>query len=210
MKLRKRDLEMRLEAVPAHATPRADLEQYRTPPVVAADVLWNAYALGDVAERTILDLGCGTGMLALGALLLGAPVATGVDVDAGAVALARETATKLGVAERFQTEVHDVDGFTWPADTCIMNPPFGAQTRHADRPFLNAAFRSSPVVYSFHLAETQMWVESYAARAGVVTTHVWPYHFPLKAQFAFHEKPVKDVDVVVLRFAHGDDTAAGD
>jgi len=208
--VRKRDLEILLERVPAHPKPRADLEQYRTPPVIAADLLWQAYALGDVGERTLVDLGCGTGMLALGALLLGAPRATGVDVDADALSVALESARQLGVADRFEIEHSDVDGLTWPADTAIMNPPFGAQKRHADRPFLDAAFRSSPVIWSIHLAETQMWVENYASRAGVVVTHAIPYRFPLKAQFAFHEKPVKDVDVVALRFTHGDDAHGGD
>ena len=50
---------------------------------------------------TLLDVGTGTGILALGALLLGAERAVGLDTSPDAVTAARENATLNGVAERF-------------------------------------------------------------------------------------------------------------
>lgn len=50
--------------------------------------------------ETLLDYGCGSGILAIAALLLGARQAYGVDTDPTALAVARENALLNGVAER--------------------------------------------------------------------------------------------------------------
>ena len=49
---------------------------------------------------TLLDVGCGSGILALSALLLGCEKACGVDIDAMAVKVARENAALNGLSER--------------------------------------------------------------------------------------------------------------
>ena len=45
---RKKQLEMTLQEIPGHPDPRAELEQYQTPSLIAADLLWNATAIGDI------------------------------------------------------------------------------------------------------------------------------------------------------------------
>ncbi|HEV8361491.1 MAG TPA: 50S ribosomal protein L11 methyltransferase, partial [Candidatus Thermoplasmatota archaeon] len=63
---------MLLQKVPPHPAPKAELEQYQTPAPIAADLVYRALAAGDVAGKRVLDLGCGTGILAIGAALVGA------------------------------------------------------------------------------------------------------------------------------------------
>jgi SAM-dependent methyltransferase len=60
-----------------------------------------------LSGRTVLDLGCGTGDLALGALARGADRASGIDLSAGAIEQARVLATERGLAERTAFTVGD-------------------------------------------------------------------------------------------------------
>ncbi len=50
----------------------------------------------------VIDYGCGSGILAIAALKLGAAHAIGVDVDAQALDTSRENAARNGVAERYR------------------------------------------------------------------------------------------------------------
>ena len=52
----------------------------------------------DVDGCSVLDIGCGSGILAIGALLLGATSAIGIDIDETAVSIAKENAELNGVA----------------------------------------------------------------------------------------------------------------
>jgi SAM-dependent methyltransferase len=57
--------------------------------------------------RTILDVGCGTGDLALAALRHGAIQATGIDLGGGAIGEARRLAETRGLTDRSRFEVGD-------------------------------------------------------------------------------------------------------
>lgn len=79
---------MAIEGFPPHSNPKIHLEQYSTPAPIAADLLWNAFSLGDITGKNVLDLGCGTGILAFSALFLGASRVTGIDIDEDAIVIA--------------------------------------------------------------------------------------------------------------------------
>jgi SAM-dependent methyltransferase len=57
--------------------------------------------------RTVLDVGCGVGDLALGALVRGADRATGIDLGSAAIGQANALARELGVAEQARFAVGD-------------------------------------------------------------------------------------------------------
>lgn len=200
--MRQRDLEKILSRIPGHPAPKRELEQVATPAPIAADLLYRALALGDVESRDVLDLGCGTGTFAIGALVLGAAQATGVDVDEGALALARRAAEEAGVARRLELAAADVESWAPPRrfDVAIQNPPFGAQRRGADRPFLARALSCAGVVYTMHSTETGQFVLDYAGAHGAALTHAWDYAFPVRHLFRHHEKPVVEVPVTAFRF----------
>lgn len=198
--MRLRDLEILLEKnVRPFPSPKAELEQYRTPAGTAARLLYQAHALGDVAGRDVLDLGCGTGMLALGAAVLGAARVTGVDVDAGALDAARAGAAALGVDAAFvQADLRD--GLDLVADVVFTNPPFGAQVPGADRPFLAAAFRAAPVAYVFANAPGAAFVEARARDAGYAPSHGWDVAFDVPHVYAHHTRTRQTIPVKVQRF----------
>ena len=68
--------------------------------------------------ETVLDYGCGSGILAIAALKLGARRAVGVDIDPDAVATARDNARRNGVAGEF---LEDGAPLTFIADVVIAN-----------------------------------------------------------------------------------------
>ena len=56
----------------------------------------------DLKDKDILDYGCGSGILAIAALKLGAKSATGVDIDEQALIASKENAKRNGVEDKLQ------------------------------------------------------------------------------------------------------------
>ena len=123
---KKKHLEMKLQSIPPHPNPKVGLEQYTTPAIIAADLIWNANSLGDIENKNILDLGCGSGIFTIASVLLGANFACGVDVDEDSIKLAREMSQKLKLdkTDYVLSDICDFDN-SFKADTIIQNPPFG-------------------------------------------------------------------------------------
>ncbi|OPX60272.1 MAG: N5-glutamine S-adenosyl-L-methionine-dependent methyltransferase [Methanobacterium sp. PtaB.Bin024] len=199
---KKKHLEMALQSIPSHPHPDPDLEQYHTPATIASDVVWNASVQGDIHRMKVVDLGCGTGVIALGAALMGATEVVGVDIDNDALIVAENEAKKLKIQHKCSFVNMDIDDFRENADTVIQNPPFGAQKAHrkdADRKFVEKALQVAPVVYSFHLAKTEEFLEQLVGSIGGRITHKFYYEFPLPRQYHFHRDEKREVEVVVLR-----------
>jgi putative methylase len=149
--VRKLDLEITLAKIEPHPYPKAHLEQYTITPEVAAEILYiAAYTNDDITDKTILDMGCGTGRLAIGGALLGAKEAVGIDIDKSAIRAAYNSAEKLGAKEKTQWVVADIAALRGTFDTVLQNPPFGVQKRKADRRFLEKALEVGKHIYSLH------------------------------------------------------------
>jgi ribosomal protein L11 methyltransferase len=78
-----------------------------------------ALASLDLTGRTVIDYGCGSGILAIAALKLGAAAAIAVDLDPQALLAARSNARINGVAARLTTQ--DVEAPLPPADCVLAN-----------------------------------------------------------------------------------------
>lgn len=76
--------------------------------------------LQDHAPGTLLDVGTGTGILALGALLLGVPRADGVDTSPAAVAAARENAEQNHLGDRLRVVLGGVETAPDPTYPVVM------------------------------------------------------------------------------------------
>lgn len=189
--MRKRDLADALAAIPDFDAPRADLEQYRTPPAVAADLLWEANEDGHIKGRGVLDLGCGTGMLSHAAHLLGASVA-GLDVDPNALEIARRHTP----GEFVEASVADCQ---LAADTVIMNPPFGAQKKGADRAFYVAAARAvkeaNGHVWFLQQPVNERFLHAIHKELGMRIERVLTWDYPIESRFDFHTQGVATVPV---------------
>lgn len=199
----RRRLAQELGVVAGFDDPRAPLEQYHTPPDLAAHIVHTADLQGDVEDRTVVDLGSGTGMLALGAALRAPERVVGVELDPAPIATAQENERR--VAARASVEWVRGDATDPPLRTTdatvVMNPPFGAQAgnEHADRDFLAAAASLSRVSYSVHNAGSREFVEAFAADEGGEVTHAFAAEFRIDAQFDHHTDAARDIETEVYR-----------
>lgn len=194
-------LEIALQKRPQFPKPDPALEQYLTPATLAAEILYWALAEGDVQGKSVLDLGCGTGIFAVGAKLLGAELSVGVDIDRGALKAARDFAVSSRADVAFvQADANQLpfEGKT-TFDTVLMNPPFGSQRRHADRPFVEAAASLARIVYSIHIAETEPFARLLCKKLGASNISSKTYKFEIPHTYQFHRRETETVDVVALR-----------
>ncbi|WP_400224570.1 METTL5 family protein [Methanobrevibacter smithii] len=196
---KKKHLEMAIQKVPNHPNPKVGLEQYSTPATIAADLLWNAYSLGDIADKKVMDLGCGTGIFAIASKLLGAASAIGVDIDKDSTDLA---SSYCGDVDFICSDICDLEN-DFDVDTIFQNPPFGSQKnakKGADLKFISKAIELSPkVLYSFHMASTEEFLISYFEKNDLEITHIFRYNFPIPKIYEFHTRESANVEVIVIR-----------
>jgi putative methylase len=189
---------------------KADIasEQYPSDPDVAGEILHIAGMLGDIAKKRVLDLGAGTGLLGIGAYLLGASEVVMIERDPKAVKIAKnnmETA-KYWVKSESSISIKELDIVEKrdeinKSDVIIMNPPFGTKKKGADSEFLQVAFGLADVIYSFHKTITAGFLREMSTRAGFTVSHEW--HFPgfrIRKSHQNHKKKLHTIDVTVFRF----------
>ncbi|ELZ10435.1 METTL5 family protein [Natrialba aegyptia] len=212
----RRALARELESLADFTDPSPALEQYLTPPEIAAHITHLAGLQADL-ERPVVDLGSGTGMLALAAALAGADRVVGVDLDRDALELARENAARVDRAAAVDWVQGTVTPQSLPLSfsgtgvgprieddddvTVLSNPPFGAQrgNRHADRTFLETARSLATVSYTIHNEGSQEFVESFAADEGGTVTHTFQAAFPIDRRFEFHTEASTELAAEVFR-----------
>lgn len=198
----KRELEWALSQIEAHPTPKAYLEQYTTPSNVAAETLYlAAYVHDDIIDKTVVELGCGTGRLAIGAALLGAKEVVGVDLEKAAVKLAQKNAENLGVEKKTHWIVADINVVNGAFDTVLQNPPFGVQQRRADRSFITKALELSNTVYSFHKAgvSNRKFIKRFIEEHRAKISNIFPLEMEIPRMFKFHTKKKKITNVDLYR-----------
>jgi putative methylase len=182
-----------------HPSPR--YEQYQTPPGLAARLLYHAFVKGDIQGKRVCDLGSGTGIFSIGAALLGAEDVVGVELDGEAIRVAKENAIRLEVGPRFiQGDLRDpgLPLLLGTFDTVVMNPPFGSQNAHADRPFLDTALGLAGVVYGIFNAGSRDFVASYIHGRACIDEAIGGT-FSMKRTFFFHKRETQDIAVEILR-----------
>ena len=204
--MNKKQLAIFLSKLAVFDDPDAAKEQYPTDSEIAADLLWHIHMHGGLQDRTVADLGSGTGILGLGALLLGARKVYFVDEDEKTFDLLEQNAdyaqNQLGIELRDaikmvkkDVEALSHDDFEEKLDVVIQNPPFGTREEHADTLFLEAAMRLAPHIYSFHKSSTIDYIMRKLTEGGFIVKMVLNYQFPLKRTMAHHQKKIERIDV---------------
>jgi len=195
----KRQLEIQLGKLRILQSPQLRLEQYPVSAKVAAELLDMAgFEHHDFQGETI-DLGTGTGRLAIGAAMMGSKRVVGVDIDERSIALARENAMAAGVqVDWFVSDIKEVAG---RYDTVIMNPPYGTRSPHLDVMFLERAFKLAPVSYSIHKSSTREFLTRAIGKRDRKVDAVRSMSLDIPHLFPFHNKKWENVEVDLYRIS---------
>lgn len=191
---KKKELEIILSKLAHYKTPKVYLEQYVTPSKIAAELIWFAHMRNEIRGKTVVDLGCGVGTLAIGCALLGGR-AIGVEIDEDALEIAKENAKMVGVKVKW---IHaDVKNFVTPCDVVIMNPPFGSKVRNIDIPFLECATRISGKIYFIHKCDedVEKFLRSFFIQRGFYLRKIGRRKFRIPWQYKFHKKRAVEINV---------------
>eukprot|EP00891_Asterochloris_glomerata_P008394 jgi/Astpho2/8394/fgenesh1_pm.00122_%23_28_t len=209
MKLK--ELHSLMQDIQIFQQPKIELEQYATGPDIASRLLFTVDSVyNEFTGRTVVDLGCGTGMLAIGAALLGSGHVIGVDVDSDALELALDNSLEfenleIDLVQCSVTQLLQAEACSphLSASVVIMNPPFGTRTKGADIQFLRAAFKvSTHAIYSMHKSSTRPHIHQVATQQlGAASAEVLAeLRYDLPASYVFHKQKTRDIAVDLWRF----------
>jgi len=193
----KSELIRKLSQVEKFSQPKVELEQYVTPPELAADIIHTAFMRGDLEKKEVLDLGAGTGILAVGAALARGEV-TAVEKDEDALRIAQRNAEELDVSRFIDFRNEDARETEGKFDTCIMNPPFSV---HSDigLDFFRKAFRATDNVYSVAPRDVRERIKELSEEYDHEVLGVEEYTISLGPSYSFHTEEERDtpVDLIV-------------
>lgn len=172
----------------------------------------------DIQGKWIADLGCGCGILSIGAAMLNAGVVVGFEVDPAATAIAYANCEEMGAdidivqCNLASPELEDgMISIPWRSagsgfDTVIMNPPFGTKKNSVgvDMLFLRRAVQlldnGGGVIYSLHKSSTRAYIQKKATELGLEFEVVAELRYDLPASYKVHKKKSVDIEVDFLRF----------
>ena len=210
-KIKLKKLEEYLQSVDSFEKPKVLLEQYITPSHIASSLLFtiqNNY--DDLDGKFVADLGTGTGMLLVGSAILGGAHVVGFDIDAEALAIAKNNVEEMEVPniDFVQCDVLSdlsAEGSSWlkAFDTVLMNPPFGTKKNAGmDIKFLKVAIQlSRNVVYSLHKTSTRDFIKKKTKELQVEGEVIAELRYNLESTYKFHKKSSVDIEVDVWRFS---------
>ena len=190
----KNDLKRLLSQVKDFEQPRITLEQYITPPSLAADLIFTAYMQKDIENKKVLDLGTGTGILAIGASKLEAEV-TAVEKDQSALNTAKENAENLKAEISFVKR--DVEEYSGDFETVVMNPPFSV---HSDigLSYWEKAIELSEKVYGISPRGARDSIKSLVQSSNHRIVGVQEYSIGLPPSYGFHTEQSRETPVDLI------------
>ncbi|KAM3963052.1 methyltransferase like 5 [Aphomia sociella] len=198
-----------LQDLKGFSEPKIELEQYETPPHIAAIAIYNIQTQFESIEgKSILDAGCGPGSLTIGAALLGAATVTAVDIDYDALEVFRDNVDDMEVTnvdavqcDFLESQFCRLENYF---DTVVMNPPFGTKNNAGiDMKFLHRGLElSSDSVYSLHKSSTRSHIQKKIKEWGVKGTVIAELRYDLPATYKFHRQQSRDIAVDLWRLYH--------
>ncbi|MFX1452908.1 MAG: METTL5 family protein [Promethearchaeota archaeon] len=211
MKFSKKALINLIQTTKSFNNPKIELEQYCIDANCAVDIIYYAgFENNDINGAFIIDLGAGTGRLSIASAFFKAAYILSVDIDLEALNILKENIITLELSNiiyplNADIEYLEISRRFLPKKmkvTTIMNPPFGVQSKFADRNFLEKAFYFSDIVYSIHLRNKKVhkFISTYVEKYGWKVENLLPFEMVLEKAFPFHTQKAKEIKVDVYKF----------
>ena len=178
--------------------PKLFLEQYKTNSDVAAEILWSLDMKGFVKNRVVVDLGAGTGVLGIGALLLGASKVVFLEKDESAIDLLKNNLNKVEeefVLGDYEIIKGDVSSVLGSFDLVLMNPPFGTKTKRMDTVFLEKAFSLSDNILTIHKSSTKDYIFNLFRDNDFEVVDLFDFDYVLKKTYDHQSALSKKIEV---------------
>ena len=197
--MKRKHLAILLSRLEPNPKPKLKWESYNIDAESAAEMVYTAFLHGDIKGKRIADLGCGSGILGIAAMLLGANQAVGVEIDKTALETAVINAKRAGV--RIDLILGDIECIVGRFDTVLMNPPFGTWRRGFDVKFLRKAIEISDVVYSLHKRSksVRLFLKREISRMGGKVDWLKEMTITIGRIYPFHKKMRYHVEVDLYR-----------
>jgi len=200
--MKQRELTLMLSGLRPHADPKPELEQYSTPAEIASEIIYAAAIAGDISGRDVADFGCGTGIFAIGAMLMGAKRVTALDTDEGAIEISMENARAFlppSSMSRIKFLRMDVADYSGMHETVLQNPPFGARKRNADMPFLVRGMECSNTLYTLHQYHTDDFITAAIERLGGKIVWKKEVMYSMPSLFSFHTHERREFRLILYK-----------
>jgi ribosomal protein L11 methyltransferase len=118
-------------------------------------------ALAAASAQTLLDVGCGTGLLALAAAALGVPRVVGVDISQGAAQVTCENARDNALAGSLLVVRGSTDCVKGPFDLVVANLPWEVQMEKVSELDRLAASPGRLILSGFRDNQENLLIERY-------------------------------------------------
>ena len=198
--MKRQQLEIALSHLENSPSPKLAYEAYDLNPAAVSEILFLAETrYGDLKNRSVLDLGCGSGILAIGAALLGAKEVVGIDINSESVEAAKRNAHLVQVVADFIAG--DIEAIRGTFDVTVMNPPFGTRKKGVDVIFLQKAMSVSKRVYSLHKRgeQNRMFLRNKVESLRGSVDAIFEIGIEIAKTYEFHKKRRYSVDADLYR-----------
>ena len=189
--MRLRSLAIQLSKLQEISSPNLNLEQYQTEGEIAARWLFDIQSFDDLKPGCrVVDLGCGNGILGIGAVLMGAGSAILVDSDEKSCKVSTRNVESLGISDSVKIvnlKIGEKDIEIREADIVVSNPPWGTQKKASDRPFLEEIISIGTIAHLMHSSQATH-IRNFFNEFGWSSEEYGDLDFALPATYGHHSR----------------------
>jgi ribosomal protein L11 methylase PrmA len=145
-------------------------------------------ALAERAGQSLVEVGCGTGVLCLAAAALGVPQVTGLDIDGRAVRATRKNARDNGLAGAINVVLGSTECLKRRFDLVVANLPWEVQVDKVPELHRLAAVKGRMILSGFRDNQEEALRETYHQLGWILSRRLVKYfnHPELPAYISFN------------------------